>query len=107
MIFTNLKILSQLYNIIKSLMFISFYKMQMKFKYALVARNTQPLAEYSMTTNSIRDIALSNLKDYNPNDRYSLSRINDLIYLSLNEPNRIRYLIVCEPSTKRDVGYNL
>lgn len=79
----------------------------MKFKYALVARNMQPLAEYSMTTNSIRDIALYNIKDYNPNDRYSLSRINDLIFLSLNEPNRMSYLIVCEPSTKKDVAYNL
>ena len=69
-----------------------------KMKYALVARGTTPLAEYSLVQGNHRTIALKMLENVDPQSPCALVEQSQNVFFSITDPDRMTYLCLCGQS---------
>ncbi|OHT00496.1 Synaptobrevin family protein [Tritrichomonas foetus] len=68
----------------------------MSFHYALVARGTTPLAEYSLISGNYRSIALKMLESIDPKTPVAIVEQGKSVFYSLTDSDRITFLCLCD-----------
>jgi hypothetical protein len=76
------------------------------FQYALVARGTTPLAEYSVSTGNSRAVVLKMLESLDPGKPRAIVEQAAGNILSLTDPDRISYACVVDRQVSSSAGYS-
>lgn len=69
---------------------------QNNFQYALVARGSTPLAEYSIVQGNYRNIALRMLESLDPKSPNAIVEQGKNIFYSQTDPDRMTFLCLCD-----------
>lgn len=72
----------------------------MFFQYALVARGTTPLAEFSLISGNHRNIALNILEKVDPKNPYYIHINGDNTFYTLTDPDHLTFLVMCSSKDK-------
>ena len=75
--------------------------MSMDFQYALVARGTTPLAEFSLVSGNHRSTALNILEKVDPKKPNSVHDNGGNTFYTLTDPDRTTFLVMCSASVPR------
>jgi hypothetical protein len=74
-------------------------------QYALVARGTTPLAEYSIVQGNARSIAVKMLESIDPKKPRNMVEQSNGTFLSLTESDRLTYLCLTDRQINAGTGY--
>lgn len=80
--------------------------MSVDFQYALVARGTTPLAEFSLVSGNHRSTALNILEKVDPKKPNSIHDSGSNSFYTLTDPDRTTFLVMCSAKVQRTVQAN-
>lgn len=80
--------------------------MSIDFQYALVARGSTPLAEFSLVSGNHRNTALNILEKVDPKKPNSIHDSGDKSFYTLTDPDRTTFLVMCSSKVQRTVQAN-
>lgn len=77
-----------------------------KFQYALVARGTTPLAEYTLVQGNHRNIAIKMLENLDPKNPSAIVEQGKNIFFTMTDPDRMTFLCLCDSSVPATLRSN-